>query len=73
MIEKDPLIIAKEILQALVSISCFQRRARTIGQVQEAGEEDGDFSKEDEDNEYWFDAEGSDGNDDEWSDLDVEE
>ena len=40
---------------------------------QEAGEEDGDFSEEDEDNEYWSNAEGSDGNDDEWSDLDVEE
>lgn len=73
LIEKDPLIIAKERLQALVSIGRFQRRTRTIGEVQEAGEEDGNFSEEDEDDEDWSDAEGSDGDDDEWSDLDDEE
>jgi len=73
LIEKDPLIIARERLQGLVSISRFQRRSRTIGQVQEAGEEDVNFSEEDEDDEDWSDTEGSDGNDDEWSDLDDEE
>lgn len=75
LIEKDPLIIARERLQALVSISRFQRRSRAIGQVQEAGEENVNFLEEDEDDEDgdWSDTEGSDGDDDEWSDLDDEE
>eukprot|EP01018_Ginkgo_biloba_P004544 Gb_07993 [translate_table: standard] len=76
LIEKDPLVVAKERLQALVSIGRFHKRPKT---VQEGGEENGQYSEEDEEGEDWSDAEssldvGSDDDDNEWSDdVDDEE
>ncbi|GLJ31496.1 hypothetical protein SUGI_0632050 [Cryptomeria japonica] len=74
LIDKDPLVIARERLQALVSVGRFQKQQRTEGQFDEGGEKgNGEFSEEDED-EDWSDAEGDDiGGDDEWSDLENDE